>query len=279
MTPEDLKRCIASGIQEFMSSPEYAAQQKKIIDQSWQEKFGKVLDSLNQRVNTVMAENKQLQQQWSSVVKQNREMSDRISKLEEKLVQNERKDLRFNLRLSGLPEEEKEETPRKVSDFLKDNLKIHVPLEQIVSANRLGIKKIDAKLHRQILVKFNNEWTPRALMKARFALKDIQGDQKVFMNWDLTKETSKLFYLARKMKAEKQISDVYIKNHTVFVRKHPRGEEVKVDNLNTLAYLEDSTTSSASTSTDNSITSSMADSNTVLSQRMNLRESSSSYIS
>ena len=83
---------------------------------------------------------------------------------------------------------------------------------------RIGQKNDRGNLrHRPILVTFDNLWDRRKLFAARIKLKS-KGYTNVYINEDLTKNQATIFFLARKAKMEKLITNTWTSNGSVTIK-------------------------------------------------------------
>ncbi len=98
-------------------------------------------------------------------------------------------------------------------------MKIHVPDDDVQTAERNGMKKEDSPYPWPILIKFNNHWTKRDVYKDRRQLKG----EKIFFNENFTKESASLFYEARKLQ-----KSAFTIGGIVFVKKQRNSKPVKL---------------------------------------------------
>ena len=143
-----------------------------------------------------------------------------------------------NIVISGMKEEGKP-TMDTVSTFLK---KLNVKLYGEFTVQRLGGATNTAQKsgwfgrnvptdpnqmdntggrNRPILVKLNNVADKKALYAARFSVKDLDNGkyQGVFINEDLTKMTSELFYRARMARKARYIKTAYTDDGILYAKK------------------------------------------------------------
>ena len=116
-------------------------------------------------------------------------------------------------------------------------LKINASLNNdCFQAKRVGQKNNNAndKLKRPILVSFNNCWDRKKLYMARMKLRSA-GLNKVFINEDLTKNQSELFFHARKAKQNKRVHNTWTNNGSVFIRLKKDTEEMILKSVEDLA--------------------------------------------
>lgn len=218
-----------------MESPRYQAVQEKI-----NEKMVQKMNLIIQEFHTMKAECKQLRNDNMMLKQTQRAQEERIEKLEEKLVIREKQNKNQNLRINGLKEEKDENTTEKVVNFIKQNLSINITAQDIVSAHRVGRKY--GEKPRTVFTRFNSVWKKDEVYDSRFSLQNLE--EKVFINEDLTEENMKLFFEARKLVRAKVLYTTFTKHGIVHVKKRKGGKNVKVQNMNTLAYMSGESSSS-----------------------------------
>lgn len=158
-----------------------------------------------------------------------KELEEKISNLEDRIIRNEQYSRRSNVRISGLFEREGEDTVQLVTGFFKEKMKIEVnttPENLIEAAHRLDVKSAAAKVNgaRPVLVRFRSVATKIEVMKARRQLKG----QPLYINEDLCREIQTLFNRVRKHSKIDQAwtwnGTVYGKDDTDHVYKVPYGK-------------------------------------------------------
>nr|KAG5697501.1 hypothetical protein BaRGS_019455 [Batillaria attramentaria] len=118
------------------------------------------------------------------------EVSNRLLRYEcDRLEQYSRRE---TVRITGLAEEEREDTEKKVLEVFQA-AGCNVKTEEISVVHRNG-KRNDNGKPRPILVRFTSRKSKAAVMQNRKALKDRAPYQKVYINDDLTLMRSKLLY-------------------------------------------------------------------------------------
>lgn len=136
------------------------------------------------------------------------------------------------LRISGLPEAEPDnqgviDTKQQVCDFIKKDMKLIIKQQNIISAHRIGLRKVDQDKPRTILVEFANDWSKTEIYNERMSLRKIEGC-RVYINENLTKDKNNLLIHARKLKNEGKIHTAFSRDCEIFVKKLPSSVPVQV---------------------------------------------------
>lgn len=149
----------------------------------------------NRVINGVLAG---VQNQLDHLTSENAVLRAEIVQLKKKSDQAEQYSRRNNVRISGLPEVSTgtdENTDIKVIE-MASKLGVFLTLQDIDISHRLGVRKPDRR--RDIIVKFTTRRAKHKIYKARVLAKD-RGYKGTYINEDLTKERSKLLFLARQL--------------------------------------------------------------------------------
>ena len=118
---------------------------------------------------------------------------------------------RHSLRISGIPESDKEHTDMLICEFLQNELNIEINLGNIDRSHRVGQKKTN--LNRPIAVRFINYRLKEHVYASRMYLK-----RGYYINESLSKGRSSLFYKARQLKKQKLILDTWTRDGNIFVK-------------------------------------------------------------
>ena len=145
-------------------------------------------------------------------------INEKINQLNEKLVESDLRtdDLeqygrRHSLRISGIPEVDKEKTDLLICEFLHKELEIDIEPVEIDRSHRLGEKK--QGYNRPIAVRFINYRLREYIYTNRRYLRP-----GLYINESLSKGRSKLFYKARQMKKQRLITDTWTRDGNIFVK-------------------------------------------------------------
>ena len=118
-----------------------------------------------------------------------------------------------NLLVSGI-EEKEDEDPLQLIKTMSDKLEVDI---KTFTAKRVGVQKQNKQQPRPILVSMSNHWDKRKLYAARVKLR-LKGMPQTFINEDLFKLQSEVFYYARKLKQDKLIKTTWTSDGSVFIR-------------------------------------------------------------
>ena len=133
-----------------------------------------------------------------------------------------------NLVIAGVDEEEGEDVNKKVVE-LANKLKCELTY---FHASRLGqnsrTNENKKRGPRPILVRFATVWERRKLFACREKLKNTEDQslKQIFINDDLDKEQSTIYYMARKAKKQKLIYSTWIYQGTVHIAKENKGTPI-----------------------------------------------------
>lgn len=118
-----------------------------------------------------------------------------------------------NLVITGLEEKTEENLNQVINDLA---VKLDVRFISTYTADRIGRKQENK--NRSILIRFASHWDKRKLYFLRTKLSS-KGMIAVFINEDLAKDQSEIFFYARRAKQEKLIKTTWSLNGTVFIKK------------------------------------------------------------
>ena len=204
---------------EFMDSDKYAKKTSEITQ--------KIFRTLSQKLSLVEAKANNLSQQVDKLTHIVKTQQDEINKLKDSCATQEKQTIRNSIKIDGLEENDGEKpTKTVVQEFFKDKLKLVLNKEDIVSAERRGVRRTDDNKPRKIVVKFASVWTKRDVCRQRRSLKG----GNVYINECLTKEADRILFMARKLVKERHLWSAYSYEGDVYVKKtegQRRGTKVK----------------------------------------------------
>lgn len=128
---------------------------------------------------------------------------------------------RQNVRISGITEQEGEDTDQLIVKFAKDALKVDITATDIDRSHRVG-RKTQSKPTRDIIVRFVSYKSKSLFMRSRKAVRTYNNEHSTshFVNEDLTRKRSNLAFEARKRKQQGLIKDTWTFDGKVFIKSH-----------------------------------------------------------
>ena len=186
-----------------------------------------VIKGLTDRLGSLEEKNKILESE-------NNGLRAQISALEKKAEQSEHYSRRNNLRISGVPETNAENTDEIVLKMATD-IGSDLRIEEIDRSHRIGKSDPNRSRPRGVIVKFTSYRARQKLLKMRSALKD-NGYVGVFLNEDLTKYRSEVLYEAPKTVKSDIAKGAWSSDGNILIWDH--GDKVhRVYSLNDIAAI------------------------------------------
>ncbi|WAR13666.1 hypothetical protein MAR_027846 [Mya arenaria] len=162
-----------------------------------------------------------LSDEIDSLKTENAHLKARISvleKSEDRLKHLEQYSRRNSLRISGVCEREGESTNDIVTKLVSDLGSI-VSLDEIDRSHRVGRpRRNDPAKPRDIIVKFTSFRARQKLYSVRSQAKHCQNLKKVFVNEDLCKARSDVFYLAQSLVRNGNINSAWTSDGVILIR-------------------------------------------------------------
>lgn len=140
----------------------------------------------------------------------------RLKLAEEKLDNIEQLMKKNKLKITGIPEEEGEDLPKKAHGFIINILKVKMEPDSILYAFRLG-KKETGKA-RPFLIEFATFRHKQDVYRARIQLSKRKEGEKIFINEDLTLDRGKLLFECRKQQKAKKILSCWTMGGMIFIK-------------------------------------------------------------
>lgn len=142
----------------------------------------------------------------------------RVKDLEQKADEQEQYSRRNSLRIFGLAETEKEDTLSVAMDLFQNQMGLDIDVSGIDRVHRIGRK---GERVRPVIVKFTSYRMRNMVFRSKSRLK-ADRTKKIFINEDLTKFRSELFFKTRQLKKKQQIADCWTFDGRVLL-KNSRG--------------------------------------------------------
>lgn len=207
--------------------------------------------SLTVEIQSVKSENAQLKNSHT-------ELEKRVVKLELENDALEQYGRRNILRISGIPEQNDEDTDDIVLQLASD-LDVPMTKHDIDRSHRVG--KVDVrgnvgrtrgskKSSRGIIVKFTTYNARHRLFQKRKELRDSENEylKSIYMNEDLTKFRSEILFEARSLRRTKKLKSAYSSDGKIFIydNNDKRQQISSLDDLIKYGYCKNSDDSSES---------------------------------
>lgn len=175
-----------------------------------------------------------LKQTMSDLEQENKQLRDKISVLERRVETLEIKDDKANqysrkncLRLSGVAESDNESMDSLATNLFKE-LGVDVNLGEIDNMHRLARRKPsspsstesagDASRPRDIIIKFATYRARQRVFTGRSNLRNSKSFKGAYLNEELTKQRSSVYYNARKLVKAGRIKSTWTTNGIILVK-------------------------------------------------------------
>ena len=122
------------------------------------------------------------------------------------------------MRIFGFNESEHENTPSVTMDLLQNKMGLDIQESDIDRVHRVGRKGVSDKI-RPIIVNFTSYRVRGIVFRAKSRLKS-ERTKSIYINEDLTKARSELFFKARQLKRDKRISDCWTFDGRILVKNN-----------------------------------------------------------
>ena len=143
-----------------------------------------------------------------------------ISTLEERIDELEQYSRRNCLIFTGIPEKDEEKTDEIIFDIAKKQLNIELQNSDIDRSHRIpgGPRRRDNEKPRNIVVKFSTYNARRRVFEQKSKLKS--RNNRIFINEQLTKKRSELYFEARKLVKTGKVKQAWTYDGRVLIRNN-----------------------------------------------------------
>lgn len=209
----------------------------KNIQTLYQTMFQPLLEPMVTKIKT-------LEQKIATLAHVNTCQEDSIEALEYKLDSQEQRNRKFNLKISGIPENPGE-NPAVLIEQIASVLHANVTRNDFEACYRIGGSRPGKP--RAILVKFNTIDAKIRLFSARKSLKEHKSTaiKEIFVNEDLAPIRSKMLFIARNLKNANLIFKYWVYDSEVFIRKTENSEPEKLTGQKPIRVLSSNVTCQA----------------------------------
>lgn len=180
-------------------------------------------------------------QKWEPLQERVKKLEDKVDKQEVMLQAAEKERVKTatqqemvttgrhnNLIVTGVEEKDDENILQEITEMVS-KLELGLTTNSF-NAKRVGQKKDNKP--RPILLSFNSHWDKRKLYAARIKLR-LKGMPNRYINEDMAKSQSEIFFFARKAKQDRMIKNTWTLNGCVYIRRND-GTEVLLVSANDL---------------------------------------------
>lgn len=209
----ELKQLMLPEIGEFIRSqmPDVDSIVNRAVDSA----VNRITDTLAREVASVKKENADLKKENVDLKSSLRKLEARVTKVEEAADLIEQYSRRNCVRISGVLEENNEDTDRIVQNMARD-LNVNLTLADIDRSHRVGKPRVGHQ--RPIIVKFATYRARQSLYMKRLDLRDKDSWSNVFVNEDLTARRNELLFFARQYVKTKILKSAYSSDGKIFVK-------------------------------------------------------------
>ena len=205
----DLADKLGIAVQQALSSPSIIAQLKQAllpdVESAIKQHLDQVVEPVKFRLNNVEEKVGKHDELLDSLIKEKQKTA-----TQQQMITTGKHN---NLLISGLDETNEEITSHRVHDLAA---KLDIRFADTFTADRIG-KAVSGK-SRPILVRFTSHWDKRKLYFQRMKLSKV-GMTAVFINEDLMKDQSEIFYYTRRAKQDKLIKTTWSFNGSIFIKR------------------------------------------------------------
>ena len=210
-TNEELLEFLKKNFGEILSTKESQAAIQKANEST--------LAAITTRQDTIEKKQGETDKKIINLESQNHFLATKVDRLE----QNSRND---TLRISGLEEDESDETSTKdlALKFIRDTLEVTMHDNEIHTSYRLPRRpkkdgQVDTSSPKQMIIKFKSESEKKKVYNTRIKLKDKIGMKDIYINEDLTLARSQLAYRARAAKKSGAFHSTWTQDGEVYAKK------------------------------------------------------------
>ena len=167
---------------------------------------------------------KEITQLKNSIEKKDQQIHD----MEKQIDQLEQYTRRNSLRIHGIPEKETEDTCEETLNVINENLGLSPPItpSDIDRVHRVGPRSTNRSGPRSVILKLATYRVRARIFSQRAKLRHCRD--KIYINEDLTKMRSNLFWKARQRKKDGKLSDCWTYDGNILV-KTSNGKIVRID--------------------------------------------------
>lgn len=224
----------ASESNTFQLTSDHITQISEVMKSSFQTQMSSMVNSivtgvlkgLELKVSVLEQENSRLREQVKTLETKVVNLEDNIGKMELQNDKSNQYSRRNIIRVSNIPETEGESTDKVVMDLITA-IGAEVSIDQVDRTHRLGNPNFKppttsssnkkGSRPRDIIVKFVSYRARQKVYKLRSKLRDV-GYNKVFINEELTRPRSDIFYKARQLVKSKSAVSAWTSDGVILIK-------------------------------------------------------------
>lgn len=153
-----------------------------------------------------------------------RELEERVYTLERRLEESEQYSRRTCLKISGVPEQQNENTDNVIVDLARA-MNVDIKSEDLSRSHRLPTRN-KRKKDRDLVVRFVTYNKRNDFLIARKKLSNVQRFKNVYVNEHLSQQRQELFFKCRKYVKDKTILGTWTRDGRIAVKYDVGGVEV-----------------------------------------------------
>lgn len=192
------------------------------------------------KIEEICEQYAELKKDMNEVRMQNRELKQKINKMEESTRWQERRKLKNNIEIYGIPERKNENIQEIITNLAK-SAKVDISERDIEESYRVKVKTGEG---RQIVVKFKRYEEKTKMIKAMkikkprlIDIKENPENKLIYVNEMLTKETKAVLYQSKLEARSRKWHKVWIYAGEVYIQMEEESRQIKVENIEQLEIL------------------------------------------
>lgn len=202
----------------------------------------KSLSFISTMFEEMRRENAELKKKVNEEIKQRKKLAERVGELEEALEGGERDKIKNNIVMSGIERQDRREKAREVVMKVIRAMKLNINEHEILNARRMDENRDNSP----IVVEMKTREVQTEIIKARKTIGSITTTEcelkgkntNIYINEQLTRRMSGLFYKAREAKKEKQYKFLWTRENKIYMKKTETSTKIRIRNNDDLETLQ-----------------------------------------
>lgn len=202
----------------------------------------KSLNFISSKFDELQKENKEMRKSLNEEIKARKRLTERVEELEEVLESGERSTVRNNIVMSGIERQERRERTTEIVLKVLKAMNININESEIVNARRMD----DNKESSPIIVELKTKDQQNEILKTRKtigAISTVECSLKgktsnIYINEQLTRRTSNLFFRARETKKDKLYKYLWTRENKIYIKKSETSNKIRIKSIEDLISLQ-----------------------------------------